>query len=78
MKLKRGKSGFFIACSGYPDCQNTERITPFLVEDYFDTKGPTGMHCPQDGFSLEAKAGQYGVYVQCCSMARHKFRLDEI
>ena len=34
--------------------------------------------CVQCGYSLEAKAGKYGVYVQCCGAQRHKYKLDEI
>lgn len=37
-----------------------------------------GQHCVQCGYSLEAKAGKYGVYVQCCGAQRHEYKLDEI
>jgi len=78
LKLIKNKGKFFLGCSGYPNCQCSEMVTVDLIEQYFFSIGKLGKYCPQDHTSLEAKLGQYGVYVQCCGLARHKFKLDEI
>ena len=49
-----------------------------MIEEYFYRNSKKGQHCVQCGYSLEAKAGKYGVYVQCCGAQRHKYKLDEI
>lgn len=36
MRIKRGRYGEFMACSGYPECKNTKSI-------------PTGVKCPREG-----------------------------
>lgn len=78
LKLIKSKGKFFLGCSGYPACKSSGMITVDLIEKYFSSLGKSGKHCPQDHTSLEAKLGPYGVYVQCCGLARHKFKLDEI
>lgn len=80
MKLKRSnKNGkFFLGCSGYPSCHNMETITVELIENYFYYNNPQGKFCPQCGRSLEAVKGQYGVYVRCCGISQHKYKLDSI
>ncbi|NLD47725.1 MAG: AAA family ATPase [Clostridiaceae bacterium] len=80
MKLKKNKKGkFFLSCSSYPKCQNTQFVETDIVDDYFYFNNEDGKYCPQDGTSLEAKMGQYGLYV-CCNngLIRHYFKLDEI
>ena len=78
LKLIKNKGKFFLGCSGYPACKSSEMITVDMIEKYFSGLGRSGKHCPQDHTSLEAKLGPYGVFVQCCGLARHKFKLDEI
>ena len=79
LELKRGKSGkFFLACKGYPSCDYKEFVTVDLIEKYFSTYGPLGKRCDICNCSLEAKLGKYGVYIQCCGMDRHKYKMDEI
>jgi len=79
MKVQKSKRGkFFLACTGYPTCQETAFVDVDLVERYFYRHGGTGQHCTKCNCSLEAKLGQYGLYIQCCGMARHKYKLDEI
>lgn len=76
IKSKRGK--FFLACAGYPACRKTLPVDIDMIEEYFYRNSKKGQHCVQCGYSLEAKAGKYGVYVQCCGAQRHKYKLDEI
>lgn len=79
MKLQKSKKGkFFLSCTGYPTCQKTALVDVDLVEMYFSRHGGTGQHCTKCNCSLEAKLGTYGLYVQCCGIAHHKYKLDEI
>lgn len=79
MKLQKSQRGkFFLACTGYPSCHETALIDVELVERYFYRHGGTGQHCTRCNCSLEAKLGQYGLYIQCCGSQRHKYKLDEI
>lgn len=79
MKMQKSKRGkFFLACSGYPTCQETALVDVNLVEQYFNRHGGTGQHCSRCNCSLEAKLGPYGLYIQCCGYPSHKYKLDEI
>lgn len=79
MRMKKNAKGkFFLTCSGYPSCPVRSQIDTELVEDYLHRNGGTGQHCIRCNYSLEAKIGQYGLYVQCCGTAHHKYKLDEI
>lgn len=64
MKLIKSKSGkFFLACAGYPACRKTLPVDIDMIEEYFYRNSKKGQHCVQCGYSLEAKARKYGVYV---------------
>lgn len=79
MKMQKSKKGkFFLACTGYPSCHETSLIDVELVEQYFYRHGGTGQQCPRCSYSLEAKLGPYGLYIQCCGYPPHKYKLDEI
>ena len=79
MKLQKSKKGkFFLGCTGYPACRKTSLVDVDLVERYFYRNGGTGQHCARCGYSLEAKLGPYGLYIQCCGSMHHKYKLDEI
>lgn len=79
MRLKKGKGGkFFLGCSRYPNCDNIEYINKEIIDDYFYYNNVKGKHCVKCGYSLESKSGPYGVYIQCCGLQGHKYKLDEI
>ena len=79
MLLKKSRNGrFFIGCFGYPLCNTTKRMEIDFVEQYLNRNGGTGQHCRKCNYSLEAKSGFYGVYVQCCGPEQHQYNLDEI
>ena len=79
MKLQKSRKGsFFLSCSRYPSCTQTQQIDVDLVECYFHSKGRFGKRCQQCNCSLEAKDGYYGLYIQCCGLSKHKYKLDEI
>lgn len=75
---KEQERKIFSACAGYPACRKTLPVGIDMIEEYFYRNSKKGQHCVQCGYSLEAKAGKYGVYVQCCGAQRHKYKLDEI
>lgn len=77
MRLKKGKK-LFISCTGYPACSNTEFISTDLLTKYIYRNNRTGLKCAKCGFTLEAKRGRYGVYIQCCGLQKHSFKPDEI
>lgn len=79
MKMKKSSKGkFFFSCTGYPTCHETGLIDVDFVERYFYRNGKSCQQCTRCKFSLEAKLGPYGLYIQCCGSQRHKFKLDEI
>jgi DNA topoisomerase-1 len=62
MMLKSGKYGDFLACSGYPDCKNTQSIHP-------NSNGkPIGIKCPETnctGDVVEKKSKRGNVFYGC-------------
>ena len=86
MQMKRGKSGkFFLSCTGYPACTQTKLLSVDLVEEYLYVPKFPGSKtlvarckCNKCDTSLEARLGQYGLYIQCCGLNRHKYKPDEI
>ena len=79
LQLRKSKSGkFFLGCSNYPNCDNTEQLNKEMVEEYFYLYDKLGKRCPQCKTSLEAKSGPYGIYVSCCGSKKHFYKLDEV
>lgn len=79
MKLQKSKKGnFFIACTGYPGCTQTESVTIDIVEEYLCRDKKMVQKCSRCKYSLDAKKGPYGLYIQCCGYPPHKFKFDEI
>ncbi len=73
MAVKRGRFGFFLACTGYPDCRNTKKIvmkegTATAVSDtLLDEK------CPDCGNQLALKHGRYGQFTACSNYPQCKY-----
>jgi DNA topoisomerase-1 len=71
MVLKRGRFGQFLACSAYPECRTTRKITktgavaaaPVMLEE----------KCPECGAQLAIKHGPYGEYTACSTYPECKF-----
>ena len=55
MVLRSGKYGSFYACSNYPDCKNTKRITKEI-----------GVTCPKCGANIVTKRGKNNFYFYSC------------
>jgi DNA topoisomerase I len=69
LKIKMGKNGPFLACSGYPDCTYTKNYVrndkgqieaSQKVEDE-----PTGENCEKCGNPMVKKEGRFGPFVAC-------------
>jgi DNA topoisomerase-1 len=73
MTVKRGRFGYFLACTGYPECRNTKKIvvkegTASAVQDtVLDEK------CPECGNNLVIKHGRYGEFTACSNYPKCKF-----
>ncbi|HXV77363.1 MAG TPA: type I DNA topoisomerase [Candidatus Polarisedimenticolaceae bacterium] len=68
MVLRRGRFGPFLACSGYPECKTTRKITKNAdgqaeakPERLLDEK------CPRCGAQLAVKQGRFGEFTSCSS-----------
>ncbi len=70
MTLKRGRFGQFLACTGYPECKTTRKITksgvaaaPVMLEE----------KCPECGSQLAIRHGPYGEFTACSRYPDCKF-----
>ncbi len=59
LKLRMGKAGLFIACSGYPDCDFTQDI-PEVEEDEIDATELEGQTCEECGSPMKLRTGRNG------------------
>lgn len=59
LKLRMGKAGLFIACSGYPDCDFTQDI-PEVEEDPIDATELEGQTCEECGSAMKLRTGRNG------------------
>ncbi|MGH9344943.1 MAG: type I DNA topoisomerase [Terriglobia bacterium] len=73
MAVKRGRFGFFLACTGYPECRNTKKIVMgdgkvTTVQDILLEE-----KCPECGSQLVIKHGRYGEFTACSNYPTCKF-----
>jgi DNA topoisomerase I len=61
MVIKAGKFGLFLACSGYPDCENTREL------EAPDTGGEGELEetCENCGKPMAVKRGRFGQFLAC-------------
>jgi DNA topoisomerase I len=73
MALKRGRFGYFMACTGYPECRNTKKIV--MKEGAATTVSdvPLDEKCPDCGNNLVKKHGRFGEFVACSNYPTCKF-----
>jgi DNA topoisomerase-1 len=66
MVLRRGRFGPFLACSGYPECKTTRKIT-VDKEGKAQAKADVLLDepCPRCGSRLAVKQGRYGEFTAC-------------
>jgi len=66
MVLKQGRFGKFMACSGYPECKTTVKITAAGSEPASPKEEVlTDKICEQCGKPLAIKSGRYGKFLGC-------------
>jgi DNA topoisomerase-1 len=59
LKLRMGKAGLFISCSGYPGCDFTQDI-PEVEEDEIDASELEGQTCEECGSPMKLRTGRSG------------------
>jgi DNA topoisomerase-1 len=69
LKIKMGRNGPFLACSGYPACtftQNYTRNDKGRIEMTAPSKDePTDEVCPECGSAMVRKEGRFGPFLAC-------------
>jgi len=78
MAVKRGRFGYFLACTGYPECRNTKKIV--MKEGEAKAVGDTVLDekCPDCGNHLVLKHGRYGQFTACSNYPDCKFVKREL
>lgn len=66
LNLKTGKYGVFVACSNYPNCRHTEKITDGTSEDSDENieKFDSRLLGQKNEINIYLKKGPYGFYIQ--------------
>ncbi len=62
LTIRRGKSGPFIGCAHYPECDFSK---PLHDTDYTDIKVIEGSSCPKCQAKLVIKKGRFGFFIGC-------------
>lgn len=69
MIIKLGKSGKFMSCSRFPDCEGARTIDG---EELAGPK-PTGEKCPECGNDLVERDGRHGRFISCSNYPKCKY-----
>ena len=80
MVLRRGRFGQFLACTAYPACKNTKKITsttkgrsPHKADQILDE------NCPKCGKQLAVKDGRFGEFTACSDYPECRYiKLKEV
>ena len=74
MVLRRGRFGPFLACSGYPECKTTRKVTRNAAgqaeakpDRLLDEK------CPSCGSQLAVKQGRFGEFISCSAYPKCRY-----
>lgn len=73
MAVKRGRFGFFLACTGYPECRNTKKIVMKEGAATAVADVPLEEKCPECGNHLVKKHGRFGEFIACSNYPKCKF-----
>ncbi|MCC6540014.1 MAG: type I DNA topoisomerase [Bryobacterales bacterium] len=69
MVLRWGKHGWFVACSGYPECTSTRQPSPDMIEgaggDIEFTEQDETEYCENCGREMVLKKGRFGQFFAC-------------
>ncbi len=71
LQMSLGRGGFFIGCSGYPDCKYTRNVGE--DRDSAEPEIVEGRSCPQCDSPLIIRNGRYGKFIGCSSYPDCKF-----
>jgi DNA topoisomerase-1 len=67
MAIKRGRFGYFLACTGYPECRNTRKI--FMKEGHVVVAPPApavpAQTCEKCGKPMAVRGGRFGHFLAC-------------
>jgi DNA topoisomerase-1 len=74
MVLRRGRFGQFLACSGYPDCKTTRKIT-VSRDGKAEAKADVLLdeECPKCAAKLAVKQGRFGEFTSCSNYPKCRF-----
>lgn len=73
MIIKWGRYGRFLACSGYPECQNIKNIKSLAAqEEKAKAEEPTDAICEKCNSPMVIKTGRYGRFLACSSYPKCK------
>jgi DNA topoisomerase-1 len=74
MVLRRGRYGPFLACSSYPDCKNTRKVTTGK-DGKAEAKADVLLdeECPKCSSKLSVKQGRFGEFTACSSYPKCRF-----
>jgi DNA topoisomerase-1 len=73
MAVKRGRFGFFLACTGFPECRNTKKIVMKEGMAHAVQDKPLDQKCPECGNNLVIKHGRYGEFTACSNYPTCKY-----
>jgi len=67
MVIKWGRNGYFLACSGFPECRNTKEYTrnPDGSLTVLPTTRPSDQTCPTCGSPMVVRRGRFGEFLAC-------------
>jgi DNA topoisomerase-1 len=67
MVIKWGRNGYFLACSGYPDCRNTKEYTRNAdgTLTVLPATRPSDQKCPACGSGMVVRRGRFGEFLAC-------------
>lgn len=68
LRLKLGRYGRFISCSGYPECNYARPI-----DGPREAPEPVGRDCPDCGKALVYRQGRYGRFISCSGYPSCKY-----
>ncbi len=74
MVLRRGRFGQFLACSGYPDCKTTRRVT-VSKDGKAEAKSDVLLDetCPRCDSKLALKQGRFGEFTACSDYPKCRY-----
>ena len=67
MVIKWGRNGYFLACSGFPECRNTKEYTRNAdgTLTVLPTTRPSDQTCPSCGSPMVIRRGRFGEFLAC-------------